>query len=185
MVATPTSTSNGAAVTTAASKATIAPCAQAGRCGAAGPDRDRSCRRVSKTRSSAVPRDRRAATTPDTAFATSTPTVRPTAVRGPGSTSLDVPVQRLAVGTRSNNSPSCGSQCSSSDAFAKKGYVDIAFAYTAVWNCDGLDHTDKDCTMTANSACGNGVCELVGNEHEYNCPEDCSGCDGSDPGCLE
>lgn len=103
----------------------------------------------------------------------------------PGPTSLDVPIQRLAVGTRTNNSWSCGSKCNNSDTFAQKGSTAFAFGYFADWSCDGQNHSNKDCTMTLNSACGNGVCELIGNEHQYNCPEDCTGCDGSDPDCQE
>lgn len=103
----------------------------------------------------------------------------------PGATSLSIPVQRLYVGTRTNNTPWCGSACSNSDPFSSKGYSDIAFGYTINWTCDGQDHADRECTITLNSACGNGVCELIGNEHVYNCPEDCTGCDGSDPECQE
>jgi len=103
----------------------------------------------------------------------------------PGSKSVYIDSQQLLVGTRHDNTPLCGSHCDNSDPFTPQNVATVAFGYFANWSCDGQNHIDKDCTITAISACGNGVCELVGNEHEYNCPQDCSGCDGSDPDCEE
>lgn len=102
----------------------------------------------------------------------------------PGPTSSFIPTQRLAVGSRHDNSPSCGSHCDNSDDFTGYGFG-YGFGYTVAWTCDGQDHSAGECTITANSACGNGICELIGNEHFINCPEDCEGCTGEDPDCEE